>query len=180
MLTTINEFKKLNQNNINERLKKAIRGIFSADETSYNGWTFEDYWNGFECPYFEKDEADKIMIDMKGRFENDKYIFDDPDYFPDYEEDDAFASQVIETVEGPKKVWAIGSWYWTWMKDDESIQENQNELPFDKQTYTREEIIKLLEDVYAETAGSYNNQKHFRHNHYDEAHTWVAQYMKDK
>ena len=40
---------------------------------------------------------------------------------------------------------------------DEFVSENQKELDFSKQTYTRKEVIDMLENAYAEAAGSYND-----------------------
>jgi hypothetical protein len=85
--------------------RPAMKGTFSLDEKSYDGYTFGEKWNGFECPYFEKDVADQIMKDMDGRFENDTYKF---------EGSEDFEPQDIDTEDGKKKVWAIGAYSWTW------------------------------------------------------------------
>lgn len=97
-----------------EKKLVAERGNFSIDgEDAKKGWTFGDSWNGFECPYFEKPEADMIAKEFGGRFENGEYLFPlDPDE-PNGETEN-FSSQEIDTTEGKKTVWAIGAWGWTW------------------------------------------------------------------
>ncbi len=85
-------------------------GFFSIDgETKYAGYTFGDDWNGFECPYFEKEAADKMSMDMMGRAEGDTYVFEQED-----DEPLTINSEIIKTVDGDKKVWPIGAYYWVW------------------------------------------------------------------
>jgi len=92
-------------------LKKARKSTFTIDgEESFEGWTFDDEWNGFACPYFEKEAADKVAKYCNGKFDGkDTYSFDE-----EREEPEVYTSQMIETVEGKKKVWPIGAWMWTW------------------------------------------------------------------
>ena len=63
---------------------------------------------------------------------------------------------------------------------NEYINENQSELDFAKQTYTREDVINLLEDVYCEVAGDYNDYGKQADFYGKQACIWVAEYMKDK
>lgn len=98
---------------------KARAAVFSIDdEKKYKGWTFDDDWNGWACPYFEKKEADAIMKDFKGKFDKKKnaYLFNpegDGDKVP-LADWDVYEMQVIDTPDGKKEVWAIGAWAWVW------------------------------------------------------------------
>lgn len=76
------------------------------------------YWNGFECPYFTKEVADKIMesvnkygdtISMSYDKEEDAYI-----YFEEGHENERFPSMEVEG----QKYYAIGAFSWTWTEDD--------------------------------------------------------------
>ncbi len=97
--------------NIIPKLKKAKAGEFSLDGGNiYKGYTNGGIWNGWECPYFEKEEADKIAKDYNGEFVDDTYVFPNDD-------DDVYESENLETVDGKKKVWAIGAYAWVWEKE---------------------------------------------------------------
>ena len=98
-----------------EALKEptAVKGLFSIDEIEkFTGYTFGDDWNGWAVPYFEKEEADKVAKSFNGRYENDTYFFDDG-----YDGEEEYEKQTIETVDGPKEVYAIGAYNWTWSND---------------------------------------------------------------
>jgi hypothetical protein len=46
---------------------KAIKGKFSLDEKSYDGYYFPgEEWNGFAVPYFERAAAREITVDLGG------------------------------------------------------------------------------------------------------------------
>jgi hypothetical protein len=49
-----------------------------------------------------------------------------------------------------------------------------------KKTFTREEVISMLEDVYMETAGSYNDYGKWADDYRDDAISYVKEYMIDK
>lgn len=42
--------------------------FITENNVVYDGWTFDEDWNGFAVPYFEKEEADKICKDLNGKF----------------------------------------------------------------------------------------------------------------
>lgn len=58
--------------------------------------------------------------------------------------------------------------------------EQQNSLDFDKQTYTRQEVINMLEDVYMETAGSYNDYGKNSDDYKNAAISYVKTFMENK
>ena len=157
---TINEFRKnYKYIKINESKGKYEKKTFVGDDTEpYVGWTSGDTWNGWECPYFEKDVADKILVDMNalsgidwGMYdaESDSYKFAyDGEAVAGQTEDniETFEPQFIETPEGKKKVWSIGGWSWVW-----SLYNPDDELVKDGEQAREEEVNgegdKLIDDA---------------------------------
>lgn len=92
-----------------------------GDEFVYKAYTDGADWNGWDCPFFEKEEADRLMSDFNGagmdgniyyKEENDAYYFHDNNYPED--PDDQYEGLDLDTVDGLKHVYAIGAWSWTW------------------------------------------------------------------
>lgn len=101
----------------------AVKGLFSLDAIEgkkFPGYTFGDDWNGWATPYFEKPEANLIMEALGGTYNDGKYLFDDG-----YDGFDEYEKQTIETVDGPKDVYAIGAYSWTW---DNDLMKNGGEV----------------------------------------------------
>jgi hypothetical protein len=94
-------------------LSVARKTKFYTEDESYDGWTFDDEWNGFDVPYFEKAVADKIAKDCNGIYnEKDKtYVF------PDENDEEFYKEQEIDTTDGKKVVYPIGAYAWTWTED---------------------------------------------------------------
>lgn len=84
------------------------------------GWTADERWNGWACPRFEKEEADKILEDFnlgaehQARYNEEKDTYYFPSIFDDEVEWDEYQGQIINTFEGPKKIYTIGSGFWVW------------------------------------------------------------------
>ena len=95
------------------KIAKKIK-VTIDDENSFYAWTFGDTWNGFEVPYFEKAEADKVAKSIGGSFDrvSRDFIFET-----------FFKSNVINTDEGQKEVWPIGAYSWTWEKATDQFAE---------------------------------------------------------
>lgn len=91
------------------------KGEFWLDgfEEPIKGWTFGEDWNGFECPYFEEDQAIEISKLVNGKYDKKDQSFTFPD-----ESDDIYRAELILTPDGVKKVWPIGAYNWTWTKGD--------------------------------------------------------------
>jgi hypothetical protein len=107
--------------NILVLLPEAIKTTFTLDgEKFFEGYTFNDNWNGFACPYFEKEVADQIAVEYNGKFveETQTYLFIDENETTEsqvvYDEDNKYSQGEIGTVDGQKTVWALGSFVWTW------------------------------------------------------------------
>lgn len=49
-------------------------GRFCIEESRvFEGWTFNEYWNGFSCPYFRKDVSLEICRDLSWKEDNETY-----------------------------------------------------------------------------------------------------------
>lgn len=121
----------------NERLKEARPGIFfipdvESEYDGYKGYTFEENWNGWKCPSFEKEEADKILEDFnnesmlgdQGLYDEklDVYKFSvngEPIKGQSDEDLSIYEAKMTDTVDGKKKLYSIGSFEWTWEEKEE-------------------------------------------------------------
>lgn len=91
----------------------------------FEGYTDGRRWNGWACPVFARDEADRIAKAFRaqpgpdGPFEaryaadSDAFIFCDPADDPQ-DEPLAFHSRRVETADGPLTLYFVGTSYWTW------------------------------------------------------------------
>lgn len=92
---------------------------------AFDGYGDGDSWNGWACPVFERDAADRIAeafraqgdasVPFEARYdpETDEYVFRDPEDDAD-DEPLTFGSGSIDAGDGPIPVWFIGTRYWTW------------------------------------------------------------------
>lgn len=61
-----------------------------------------------------------------------------------------------------------------------NLQEvEQIEIPFGQQNFTREEVIRIIADVYAETAGSYNDYGRNEEDYMQAGKTYAEEYVKN-
>jgi hypothetical protein len=91
----------------------------------FAGWTADQYWNGWACPYFERDIAMQ-MVDTWNRLTSRSETFtawydEDRDQFcfaSTEAERDCFASQIIDAGNRQLTVYAIGAYAWVWQETD--------------------------------------------------------------
>lgn len=101
---------------------KAVKAIFyldSIEDKTFPGYTFGEDWNGFSVPYFEKEQADRIMEALGGEYKDDTYTFDDG-----YGGEEEYEKQTIDTVDGKKIVYPIGAYNWTWGEESKEKMVN--------------------------------------------------------
>lgn len=90
----------------------------------FRGWTFGGEWNGYERPYFEKSEADRISL-MNRQLRHGGVEVQTVRYHPvgDYflmrepgavRGGERVRGQTIQTTSGPRHVYAIGNGSWVW------------------------------------------------------------------
>jgi hypothetical protein len=93
------------------RAKFSIEGV----ETEFQGWTKGQLWNGWEMPYFEFGEAQRViemLTDPKGKYDAERDCFVSPN--SDGEEDIWEAVNVTMLGGATVKVYGIGAGAWIW------------------------------------------------------------------
>jgi hypothetical protein len=100
------------------------KGVFAIEDWygPFEGWTADQHWNGWACPYFERDVALRMAAAWNEvTFEKDvfKAHYDEEhDQFCFYSESgenwECFGSQVIDVEGRPIIVYAIGTCDWIW------------------------------------------------------------------
>lgn len=94
-----------------KKLKEAKRIKVTIDDgNTFIAWTFDEVWNEWAVPHFEKGEADKVA-----KVHNCKYFPQKDSFvFVQGNEIEEFEGLNIQKMEGPKKVYAIGAGSWVW------------------------------------------------------------------
>lgn len=129
-----------------------FKSYFNIDMNNefYEGYSDPNFrWNGWACPYFEKEVADyiaSIVTDnetciLEYNEEQDKYFYTVMEG-GEIIETDYFEKRIINTPEGIKEVYPIGSCNWIW--DDYSLSE-VNEID-DSIIITKEGLEKSKDD----------------------------------
>jgi len=103
-------------------------GRFSMNgEGHYPGYATLRTWNGWATPCFEKKVADEIMEDVNEFLDpegtsityseaSDSYVIRD---LNQPSEQEFYEGSTVQTPDGPKRVYALGSCWWTWDEDEE-------------------------------------------------------------
>jgi hypothetical protein len=90
-------------------------------ETTFQGYTDGSMWNGWACPYFEREVAEKVAQYYEELHDGGAESGYEADYDP---ERDAFVFRepaydeplVVESVEvGGQNLYPIGAYQWTWV-----------------------------------------------------------------
>lgn len=89
----------------------------------YEGYSAGELWNGWECPFFEFEIAERIAADMDGWHDEQEDRFCIPPDQNNPDEIDSFAATEIEVEGQMLKVYPIGARCWIWSATDE------NDLP---------------------------------------------------
>ena len=109
------------------------RGRFLIDgsDGDYPGFTDGSLWNGWACPVFEREVADRVAADLsvsRGRaglpgqtsaiydHESDSYRVEEDGNDPVW-----FGSETILVDSREVAVYTLGTRYWTWEEDQESV-----------------------------------------------------------
>lgn len=88
-----------------------------AADVRFHGYTNGDTWNGFACPYFEYDEAVRVLEALGNKWTYDGQlkvflVFNEADP-PDYEPEEFYAVE-IEIDDKKIEVYGIGAYSWAW------------------------------------------------------------------
>jgi hypothetical protein len=84
---------------------------------SFDGYSLDESWNGFACPYFTFEQA-HCVVDVCRRFgirawyeeESDQFVFVDEDESSERNECEMFSATVIDGA----KLYPIGAFSWIW------------------------------------------------------------------
>jgi hypothetical protein len=102
-------------------LRKAVFVIDSIPDVIFEGYTDDDTWNGWACPYFEKSEAERVLQASQANHyvwsydsERDAFIVRSEDDPEDYEPEVFEAAQRNVEDSGQVRVYGIGAYSWIW------------------------------------------------------------------
>lgn len=111
--------------------RKAKFGI--EDSASFTGYTFNQYWNGWDCPYFTKEIAMEVCKEFSYKYDEEiecRCFYDEAtdtfyceDDNTDYGKQEIGTPTEINTPDGKLKVYDFGVAGWIWSEDDESDEE---------------------------------------------------------
>lgn len=104
-----------------------------AEDNSYPGYTFEQYWNGWDMPYFTKETCYQILTDSFGEPKKNVWDADEFKYWYDYETDTFYEQQKgdeIYPLGSPSEVngnhvYDLGAGNWCW--DKAKAKESEDE-----------------------------------------------------
>lgn len=110
---------------------KMRKTVFTIDvsEKYYEGYTDNRLWNGWECPWFTKEVADKMIDDLNKEGVKSKYDTETDTYivnFEDLDTIDEFEGYDVETVDGVQHLYPIGAWCWIWDEATWMASETKN------------------------------------------------------
>ena len=99
--------------------------VFTIDgfADAYIGYTGGHLWNGWATPYFEKDEAERVMAGYNQDLDEPDLMYYDEvgDAFVVYTEGhdnyDYWQGADIRTQDGIKHLYGIGAYSWVWDDD---------------------------------------------------------------
>lgn len=94
------------------------KAVFTIDYVpkAYIGYTSGRLWNGWATPYFEKEEAIRVMHDYNSERDVSEHMSYDEgnDMFIIRCEDEYWTGEDIRTKEGIKHLYGIGAYSWIW------------------------------------------------------------------
>ena len=105
------------------KIKRVSKARFTVDdEAHFDGYHCGEEWNGFACPYFEFNEAIKVMDKMYSINGEPTWTFDVDSFGALYDPDDAesldvWLSEIVKCGDEYKLVFGIGGKCWAWSKE---------------------------------------------------------------
>ena len=154
LVPLVDGFRKLTEQELEEeRMIKRSRIVGKSTSLTtdsgygcFEGYTTSNKWNGWQCPLFNKENADKICKAYNNEFcqmrydeENDCYVADYPvdEYTEKYEGRDYIVNGKVEHL------YPIGSHEWCWaMAEQEEIEDENNAICVEEST---DELIEESE-----------------------------------
>lgn len=89
------------------------------DVDSFEGYTFDQTWNGFACPYFTREEGDAVLYYCIASGDEGHYDQQEDTFMVTYPpeaggETDSFPGIDVEVDGKPMHLYPIGAWHWCW------------------------------------------------------------------
>lgn len=107
-----------------ENLRRTKFHFDSHPNTAFSGYTKGDTWNGWACPYFEREVAKQVAKRFVEIHENGPEEGYEAEYDPErdafvfhesvYEEPVVFNSVEIDG----KELYPVGAYHWTWVEEE--------------------------------------------------------------
>ena len=104
-----------------ERIARATEFTIDGFEDTFAGYTFGQTWNGWACPCFDRETAQKVIDannKLAGEYDNHSLLYWDGEKIMEKYEDgeiyDMSHPTEIKTENGTIKVWDVGSHNWSW------------------------------------------------------------------
>ena len=109
-------------------------GMFELDSVTQRpipGYTADERWNGWACPYFDKSAADDLVAQLnesyaqlgqprRAFYDAGRDVYVTPYDGGDQDDWESWGVQII-TIEGEKRaVYPIGDFSWCWIERDPS------------------------------------------------------------
>ncbi len=104
-------------------MRKSTFGMYGING-AFQGYTSDDHWNGWECPFFAREEGLRIMEAWNSQNEDEENSgrgvarYDDLSdrfEFALGDEVDTFEAQMVEGL----KLYPIGAYGWCWEEREE-------------------------------------------------------------
>lgn len=106
------------------RLAKFTIDVYEGQ--SFDGFSRDEDWNGWACPYFTFEQGLKVMEAHLARGWKAKYNESEDQFVFDFSHDgndepDAFTAEQIEG----KKLYPLGAFCWIWEEEPQEVAEAQ-------------------------------------------------------
>lgn len=122
------------------------KSVFTVDgfADAYIGYTNGDRWNGWATPYFEKEEAIRVMQGFsKCVEETEQMTYDEANdmfvvWIEGYNDYDYWKGEDLQTEEGIKHLYGIGAYSWVWDNAKDFIHSTAQQIEdflFEYDTY---------------------------------------------
>lgn len=141
------------------------KAVFTIDVNpkAYIGYTSGRLWNGWATPYFEKEEAIRVMHDYNSERDLSEHMYYDEknDMFITWcgvlNEYEYWRGEDIQTTEGIKHLYGIGAYSWIWDNatdwDSTYLAEQIEDFIYEFDTYeakdqytNREKMLEVIEE----------------------------------
>jgi hypothetical protein len=142
--------------------------IFTIDGfvPAYIGYTSGRLWNGWATPFFEKNEALRVMHDYNKDTGNPMQYDEATDSFrvaeTEYTDEEVWTGKNINTDDGVKHLYGIGAYCWVWDAvndgDRRYLAQQVDEFAFEYSTYDyRDECDAVREKIVDNIAKQFQN-----------------------